>query len=265
LGPDGRTAVLIAYPSSAPQDQATVDLVNNLRDTRMPAVEAETGATILVGGVTAGQIDFTHVLSGKLPLFIAIVVLLSALLLFVVFRSLVIPIQAALMNLLSIGAALGVVVAIFQHGWLGGLLGVEPGPIDSFIPVMVFAIVFGLSMDYEVFLISRIHEDWTHHGDASGAVRRGLGSTGRVITAAATIMICVFLSFVLIDERAVKMFGISLATAVFLDAFVVRSLLVPATLELLGRTTWILPSWMERRLPHLAIEPPEPRVEPQEA
>jgi RND superfamily putative drug exporter len=265
LTPDGRTAVLIAYPDSAPQDQATTDLVNNLRDTRMPPVEASTGATVLIGGATAAQIDFTHVLSGKLPLFIAIVVLLSGLLLLVVFRSLVIPIQAALMNLLSIGASLGVIVAIFQHGWLGGLFGVEPGPIESFIPVMLFAIVFGLSMDYEVFLISRVHEDWTHTRDASGAVRRGLGSTGRVITAAATIMICVFLSFVLLDQREIKMFGLSLATAVFLDAFVVRSLLVPATLELLGRTTWILPSWMERRLPHLAIEPPESRVEPQEA
>jgi RND superfamily putative drug exporter len=196
--------------------------------------------------------------------FIGIVVLLSALLLLIVFRSLVIPVQAALMNLLSIGASLGVIVAVFQHGWLGGLFGVEPGPIDSFIPVMLFAIVFGLSMDYEVFLMSRIHEEWTHGREATQAVRYGLAATGRVITAAATIMVCVFLSFVLIDERVVKMFGVSLAAAVFLDAFVVRSLLVPATLELLGRTTWMLPAWMERRLPHLAIEPPEPTVEPQE-
>jgi RND superfamily putative drug exporter len=165
------------------------------------------------------------------------------------------------MNLLSIGASLGIIVAIFQHGWLGGLFGVEPGPIDSFIPVMLFAIVFGLSMDYEVFLISRIHENWVHERDPTRAVTNGLASTGRVITAAATIMVCVFLSFVLIDERTVKMFGLSLAGAVFLDAFVVRSLLVPATLELLGRATWFLPSWVERRLPHLAIEPPEPTAE----
>jgi len=265
LSPDGRTAVLLAYPTSAPQDQATTDLVHQLRDSTLPPVESATNTTILVGGITAGQIDFSHVLAGKLPLFIAIVVLLSALLLLFVFRSLVIPIQAALMNLLSIGASLGVVVAIFQHGWLGGLFGVEPGPIDAFIPVMLFAIVFGLSMDYEVFLVSRIHEEWTRGHDASAAVVRGLGSTGRVITAAATIMVCVFLSFVLIDERVVKMFGVSLAAAVFLDAFVVRSLLVPATLELLGRVTWMLPAWMERRLPHLAIEPPEPRVEAPEA
>jgi putative drug exporter of the RND superfamily len=265
LSPDGRTAVLLAYPTSAPQDQATTDLVNQLRDTAVPPVESATNTTILIGGVTAGQIDFSHVLAGKLPLFIGIVVLLSALLLLVVFRSLLIPLQAALMNLLSIGASLGIIVAIFQHGWLGGLFGVEPGPIDSFIPVMLFAIVFGLSMDYEVFLVSRIHENWTHERDASRAVTNGLATTGRVITAAATIMVCVFLSFVLIDERVIKMFGLSLAGAVFLDAFVVRSLLVPATLELLGRATWILPSWMERRLPHLAIEPPEPRVEAQEA
>ncbi|MGV1046922.1 MAG: MMPL family transporter [Solirubrobacterales bacterium] len=262
LAPGGRTAVVIAYPSSAPQDQATTDLVHRLRDTVLPPLEAGSDTKVLVGGSTAGQIDFSHVLGEKLPLFIAIVVLLSALLLMVVFRSLLIPLQAALMNLLSIGAALGVVVAIFQHGFLGGLFGVEAGPIDSFIPVMVFAIVFGLSMDYEVFLISRVHEDWTHNRDASGAMVRGLGSTGRVITAAALIMVCVFLSFVLLDQRVVKMFGVSLASAVFLDAFVVRSLLVPATLELLGRAAWMLPSWLERRLPHLAIEPPE---QPQEA
>jgi putative drug exporter of the RND superfamily len=265
LAPDRRTAVLLAYPTSAPQDEATTELVKSLRDSTLPPVENETGATVLIGGVTAGQIDFSHVLAGKLPVFIAIVVLLSALLLLVVFRSLLIPLQAALMNLLSIGASLGIIVAIFQHGWLGGLFGVEPGPIDSFIPVMLFAIVFGLSMDYEVFLISRIHENWVHDRDATRAVTNGLASTGRVITAAATIMVCVFLSFVLIDERTVKMFGLSLAGAVFLDAFVVRSLLVPATLELLGRATWFLPSWMERRLPHLAIEPPEPTAETPEA
>ena len=265
LSPDGHTAVLLAYPKSAPQDEATTQLVNRLRDSTLPPVERATDTTVLVGGVTAGQIYYSHVLAGKLPLFIGIVVLVSALLLLVVFRSLLIPLQAALMNLLSIGASLGVVVAIFQHGWLGGVFGVEPGPIDAFIPVMLFAIVFGLSMDYEVFLVSRIHEEWTRRRDASQAVTHGLASTGRVITAAATIMVCVFLSFVLIDERVVKMFGVSLAAAVFLDAFVVRSLLVPATLELLGKATWTLPSWMERRLPHLAIEPPEPHVEAQEA
>ena len=196
-------------------------------------------------------------LSSKLPLFIGIVVALSALLLLVVFRSLVIPLQAAFMNLLSIGAALGVVVAIFQWGWLGSFFNVKGGPIEAFIPVMLFAIVFGLSMDYEVFLVSRIHEEWTRRRDATQAVTRGLASTGRVITAAATIMICVFVSFALGDERVLKLFGLSLASAVFLDAFVVRSLLLPSVLELLGRRTWALPAWLGRRLPHLAIEPPE--------
>jgi len=265
VAPNGQTLVYTVYPRSAPQDQATTDMVQNLRDNRLPPVERATGATVLVGGANGAQIDVTHALSSKLPLFIGVVVLLSALLLFIVFRSVVIPLQAAAMNLLSIGASLGVVVAIFQWGWLADLVGIQKGPIDSFIPVMVFAIVFGLSMDYEVFLVSRIHEVWTKRRDASRAVVEGLASTGRVITAAATIMVCVFLSFVLGDVRAVKLFGLSLAAAVFLDAFVVRSLLVPATLELLGRVTWMLPSWMERRLPHLAIEPPEPQVEAQEA
>jgi putative drug exporter of the RND superfamily len=147
-----------------------------------------------------------------------------------------------------------VVVAIFQKGWLGGLLGVTAGPIEAFIPVMLFAIVFGLSMDYEVFLVSRIHEEWTRRRDASDAIVRGVATTGRVITAAATIMICVFLSFVLGDDRVLKLFGLSLASAVFLDAFVVRSILLPAVLELLGRRTWALPRWLERWLPHVAID-----------
>jgi putative drug exporter of the RND superfamily len=256
VSPSGRTVVFSVFPRSAPEAQATTDLVKQLRDDRIPPVERSTRADVLVGGPTAAQIDVSHVLSSKLPLFIGVVVLLSALLLMVVFRSLVIPLQAAVMNLLSIGASLGVVVAVFQWGWLGGLFGVTAGPIDAFIPVMVFAIVFGLSMDYEVFLVSRVHEQWVRRRDPSRAVVAGLGSTGRVITAAATIMVCVFLSFVLVDLRPVKMFGLSLASAVFLDAFVVRSLLLPAVLQLLGRVTWALPDWLERRLPHLAVDPP---------
>jgi putative drug exporter of the RND superfamily len=256
VSPRGTTAVFMVYPRSAPQSEATTDLVTRLRDTTIPPAARATGAAVLVGGAMAAQVDVTRVLSDKLPLFIGVVVLLSAVLLLVVFRSLLIPVQAAAMNLLSIGASLGVVVAVFQWGWLGGLFGVEAGPIDAFIPVMLFAIVFGLSMDYEVFLISRIHEEWVRRRDASRAVVSGLASTGRVITAAATIMVCVFLSFVLGDQRALKMFGLSLASAVFLDAFVVRSLLLPAVLELLGRATWRLPRWLDRRLPHLAIDPP---------
>jgi putative drug exporter of the RND superfamily len=254
LSPSGDTAVFSVYPSSAPQAAATTDLVNNLRDDTLPQLEKSTDSRLLVGGATAIQVDFAHILAGKLPLFIGIVVLLAAALLLVVFRSLLVPLQAALMNLLSIAASLGVVVAIFQWGWLGGLLGVTGGPIEAFIPVFLFAIVFGLSMDYEVFLVSRIHEEWTRRRDASQAVVSGLATTGRVITAAAAIMVCVFLSFVLGDDRVLKLFGFSLASAVFLDAFVVRSLLLPAVFELLGRRTWTLPDWLDRRLPHLAID-----------
>jgi putative drug exporter of the RND superfamily len=254
LNSDGTTAVFSAYSSAAPQDEATTDLVNQLRDDVLPGVERSTSTTVLVGGPTANDVDFVETLTSKLPLFIAVVVLLAALLLMVVFRSVVIPVQAAVMNLLSFAASLGVVVAIFQWGWLGGLLGVTGGPIDAFIPVFLFAIVFGLSMDYEVFLVSRIREEWARTGDSSGAVVGGVATTGRVITAAAAIMVCVFVSFALGDDRVLKLFGISLAAGVFLDAFVIRSLLLPAVLQLLGRWTWSLPDWLDRRLPHLAID-----------
>jgi RND superfamily putative drug exporter len=266
ISPNGRTAVYQAFPRSSPQAAATTTLVKKLRGEVLPPVSKSTGATLLVGGSTATGIDFTNVLTTKLPLFIGIVVALAALLLLVVFRSLVIPIQAALMNVLSIGAALGVTVAIFQNGWLGGLFGVQAGPIEPWLPVMLFAIVFGLSMDYEVFLVSRIREEWTRSRDASQAVVDGVASTGRVITAAATIMIAVFLSFVFGSDRAIKLFGLSLASAVFLDAFVIRSLLLPAVLELLGRRTWHFPAWLNRRLPRLAVgesavRPPKPALE----
>ena len=210
--------------------------------------------TVYVGGVTAGAVDFATTLGHKLPLFIGVVVLLSALLLMVVFRSLVIPLQAAVMNLLSIGASLGVIVAIFQWGWLGGLMGVQQGPIESFIPVMLFAIVFGLSMDYEVFLVSRMHERWTHTRDSSRAVAEGLALTGRVVTAAAAIMVCVFLSFMLGEDRIIKEFGLSLASAVFLDALVVRCMLLPAALDIIGRATWQIPGWLERLLPRVNVD-----------
>jgi RND superfamily putative drug exporter len=261
LNPAHDTAAIAVYPTTSPQSAQTTSLVKHLRSDVLPPLAAATGATVYVGGATATQVDFAHVLSGKLPLFIGLVVLLSALLLLIVFRSLLIPLQAALMNLLSIAAALGVVQAIFERGWLAGPLGIQPGPIDAFIPVMVFAIVFGLSMDYEVFLVSRIHEEWQHRGDASAAVREGVANTGRVITAAAAVMVAVFASFAAGDDRVLKLFGISMATAVFLDAVVIRSILMPAVLELFGRWTWSFPSWFDRRLPRLAIEPamPEPR------
>ena len=254
LAPSGQVAVVEAYPASAPQDGATTDLVNHLRHDVLPPLETRTSTPVLLGGFTAGSIDFSNVLGGKLPLFIAIVVVLSALLLLVMFRSIVIAVQAAAMNLLSIGGALGVTVAVFQWGWLGSVLGIEKGPIEPWIPVLMFAVVFGLSMDYEVFLVSRVREEWVRRHDASTAVADGIAFTGRVISAAAAIMVCVFLSFMLGNERSIKEFGFGLAAAVFLDALVVRCVLLPAVLELLGSFTWKLPRWLDSRLPHINIE-----------
>jgi putative drug exporter of the RND superfamily len=254
LAPSGRVAVLEVYPSSAPQAVATTNLVNQLRHKVLPAFDQQKGVTVLVGGFTAGSIDFSHVLASKLPLFFGLVILLSALLLLVIFRSIVIPIQAAAMNLLTIAASLGVTVAVFQKGWFAGVLGVEKGPIEAWVPVLMFAVVFGLSMDYEVFLISRVREQWLHRGDASGAVGDGIALTGRVITAAAAIMIVVFLSFTLGNQRTLKEFGFGLAVAVFFDAVVVRCMLLPAVLEILGPTTWRLPGWLDALIPHINIE-----------
>jgi len=251
----GDTASIQVYPRSSPQSAQTTSLVTHLRDSVLPPLERATGTTAYVGGATASEADFAHVLSSKLPLFIGIVIVLSALLLMVVFRSFMIPLQAAVMNLLSIGAALGVVQAVFERGWLSGLFGVQPGPIEAFVPVLAFAIVFGLSMDYEVFLISRVHEEWQRRGEASAAVREGLAHTGRVITAAALVMVAVFGAFALSGERVLELFGLMLATAVFLDAFVIRMVLLPAVLELLGRRTWAFPRGLDRRLPRVAIEP----------
>jgi RND superfamily putative drug exporter len=254
LNATGEVATITVYPRSSPQAFATTQLVSRLREHVIPPLEQSTGMRVYVGGVTAGAVDFATTLGHKLPLFIGVVVLLSALLLMIVFRSLVIPLQAAVMNLLSIGASLGVIVAIFQWGWLGSLFGVQQGPIESFIPVMLFAIVFGLSMDYEVFLVSRIHERWTHTRENSRAVAEGLALTGRVVTAAAAIMVCVFLSFMLGEDRIIKEFGLSLASAVFLDALVVRCLLLPATLDIVGRITWSLPARLDRVIPRLNVE-----------
>ncbi len=254
ISPSGAVAVLQAYPRSAPQAVATTNLVHHLRDDVLPPIDHSSGVRVLVGGFTAGSVDFAGVLSAKLPIFIAIVVVLSALLLLVIFRSLVIPLQAAAMNLLSIGGALGATVLVFQKGFLAGLFGVQEAPIEPWIPVIIFAVVFGLSMDYEVFLISRVREQWVKTGDASGAVVDGIALTGRVITAAAAIMICVFLSFVLGNERSLKEFGFGLAVAVFLDAVLVRCVLLPAFLELLGPLTWKIPKWLDSRLPHINIE-----------
>jgi RND superfamily putative drug exporter len=264
FNPAGNVATISVYPNSSPQEYATTQLVSELRNQTIPPVAAQTGMHVYVGGITAGAVDFANVLAKKLPLFIGVVVLLSALLLMIVFRSLAIPLQAAFMNLLSIGASLGVIVMVFQWGWLDGVMDIKPGPIESFVPVMLFAIVFGLSMDYEVFLVSRIHEQWARGGDSRRAVSEGLALTGRVVTAAAAIMICVFLSFMLGESRVIKEFGLSLATAVFLDAVVVRCLLLPAVLDILGNSTWSIPAWLDRLLPSLNIEGSATRLAPED-
>jgi putative drug exporter of the RND superfamily len=262
IGPSGSIAVMQVYPDSAPQAATTTDLVNHLRGDVLKAFKHRTGVAVLVGGFTAGSIDFSHVLSRKLPLFFGIVILLSAMLLFIIFRSLVIPLQAAIMNLLTIGAALGVTVTVFQDGLFASVLGVQKAPIEPWVPVIMFAVVFGLSMDYEVFLVSRVREQWVRRGDASAAVVDGIALTGRVISAAAAIMVCVFLSFTLSNQRTLKEFGFGLAVAVLLDALVVRCGLLPAVLELLGPTTWRLPRWLDARLPHINIEGSAARAQP---
>ncbi|HEY6758190.1 MAG TPA: MMPL family transporter [Baekduia sp.] len=259
ISPDGAVATISATPKTGPQDEATTNALKRVRDDIVPPVEKATGARVEIGGFTASTEDFSRVVAKKLPLFVGVVVLLSALLLLMVFRSLVIPVKAAIMNLLSIGAALGFVTLIFQEGHGASLIGVGTGPIESFVPVLMFAIVFGLSMDYEVFLMSRVHEEWVHTHDAHNAIARGLQTTGKVITAAASIMILVFASFALGDDRIIKLFGLGLASAVFFDAVIIRCLLVPAIMEILGRHAWYLPAWLDKRLPHLAIEPPEER------
>jgi RND superfamily putative drug exporter len=252
--PDGTATTLIVLPDSKPQDEKTQQLVTRLREHVLPEQARRSGATFLVGGTTAATVDFADAVAARLPLFVAVVVGLSALLLLLLFRSLLIPVKAAVLNLLSVGASLGVITLVFQHGFLGGPLGVEPGPVEAFVPVMIFAIAFGLSMDYEVFLLSRMHEEWHRTGDAPRAVREGLGTTGRVITAAAAIMVVVFASFLLDPGRMLKQFGLGLAVAVFLDALVIRCLIVPAVMQLLGTRAWWLPGALARRLPTVALE-----------
>ncbi|TDV57379.1 MMPL family protein [Actinophytocola oryzae] len=233
----GGFGVLMVYPDTAPQDPATSGLVTRLREKVLPGLASRTGATCLVGGSVAAAADFAGAVGDRLPLFVLVVVGLSALLLMVVFRSLLVPLKAALLNLLSIGAALGAMTLVFQHG----LLGEQPGPIEAFVPVLVFAIVFGLSMDYEVFLVTRMHEEWRRTGDASRAVREGLATTGGVITAAAAIMIVVFGAFLLDQDRMLRQFGLGLAVAVLVDALVIRCLVVPAVMRLLGSWAWWFP------------------------
>jgi putative drug exporter of the RND superfamily len=239
------------YPTTAAQDQATRDLVTRLRGAELDGV----GAVVKVGGFTAGGIDFSTYIAGRMPILIGAVLILSFLLLMAVFRSVLVPIKAVIMNLLSIGASYGVIVAIFQWGWLKGLIGIDrTGPIEPWVPMMLFAIVFGLSMDYEVFLLSRMKEEFHRTGDNATAVADGLAATARVISAAAIIMVCVFSAFVLGDDRNLKLFGLGLAAAVFVDATLVRMVLVPATMELLGARNWWIPKWLDRILPKIDVE-----------
>ncbi|MDX6639369.1 MAG: putative drug exporter of the superfamily, partial [Solirubrobacteraceae bacterium] len=251
----GQIAIANVVPRGSPQDASTTALLHRLRNEVLPGATQGSGLHVLVGGQTAIFDDFSHVLARKLPLFIGVVVILSFLLLMAVFRSLAIPLMAAVMNLISVAAAFGVVVAVFQWGWLDSVVGVSrTGPIEAFLPVMVFAILFGLSMDYEVFLVSRIYEEWHKRRDNREAVIHGLAATGRTITAAAAIMIVVFAAFVLGGERVIKLFGIGLAGAVLLDALIVRSIIVPGLMLAIGERNWALPGFLDRWLPQLNVE-----------
>jgi putative drug exporter of the RND superfamily len=257
VNPTGTTAVMRVYPTTAPQDKATSTLLHDLRREVIPRATATSGMKVYVGGFAASTDDFASLLGQRLPLFIGVVILLSFLLLMAVFRSILVPLKAAIMNLLSVAAAYGVVVVIFQYGWGKQLVGVgNEGPIEAFLPMMMFAILFGLSMDYEVFLLSRIREEYLRSGDNRAAVADGLSATARVITAAAAIMCTFFLSFVLGDNIIIKLFGIGFASAIFIDATLIRLLIVPSTMELLGDANWWLPDWLDRILPHLDVEGP---------
>jgi RND superfamily putative drug exporter len=268
--PGATVTIMQVIPTTAPQDAKTSDLITRLRHDVIPSAQRGTTLTVYVGGQTAIFDDFAEVLTAKIPLFITVIVGLGFILLLIAFRSVVVPLTAAVMNLLAAGASFGVVVAFFQWGWGSDALGLgKAGPVEAFLPAIMLAILFGLSMDYQVFLVSRMHEEWVHTRDNIRAVTVGQASTGRVITAAATIMICVFMAFVFGGQRIIAEFGIGLASAVFIDAFVLRTVLVPALMHLFGRANWWLPRWIDNRLPHLAVEPasdaapqPAPAVSP---
>jgi RND superfamily putative drug exporter len=253
----GDTAIITVIPATSPQDEATSDLVDELRASVIPRAIDGTGTHAYVGGGTATFIDLGEKISERLPIFIIVVIGLSILLLTAVFRSIVVPLKAAVMNLLSLGAAFGVIIAVFQWGWGASLLGVsKDGPIESFLPMLLFGVLFGLSMDYEVFLMSRVHEEYVHLKDGKKAIFNGVGYTARVVAAAAVIMGSVFLSFVLNDARVIKEFGLGLGVAILADAFIVRLVMLPAVMTLLGDRAWYLPRWLDRTLPRISIEGP---------
>jgi putative drug exporter of the RND superfamily len=257
LSPNGKAEVAEVFPTTGPQDAATTTALDRLR-AGVPQVEAGSTLAIHIGGTTAANQDYSQVTSSKLPQFVAVVVGLSFLLLAIVFRSLLIPLVASIMNLLSFGVALAFMTAAFQFGWGKSLLGFgAAGPIEAWIPALMFAVLFGLSTDYEVFLISRMHEEWTLSGDNKRAVIRGQAETGRVITAASLIMILVFVAFILTGQEAIMQIGLGFAAAIFVDAYVIRTVLVPAIMHMLGRANWWLPAWLDRTLPRLHVEPAE--------
>jgi len=255
VSPSGSVAVAELYPTTSPQATQTSALLSRLRDDVIPRSDVGTGLTVLVGGETAIQTDFAHVLSSKLPLFVGVVILVAFLLLMGVFRSLLIPLVASIMNLLSVGAALGILNATFSWGWGKSLFGISgTAPVEVFVPVLLFSILFGLSMDYEVFLVSRMHEEWLLKRDNGMAVTLGQAETGRVITAAASIMILIFASFVLGGSIIIKQFGIGLAGAILVDAFIIRTVVVPSLMHMVGKDNWWLPKWLDRIIPHINVE-----------
>ena len=252
---------IAVYPSSAPQDEATAELLTTLREQVNPALEEATGAQLYVGGAQAITQDFTTVLSEALPVFLAVVVGLGFIALVILFHSIVVPLTGALTSLLSLAAAMGIAVAVFQWGWFADLIGVtSTGPIFPFVPIMVFAILFGLSMDYQVFLVSRMQEEWMRTQDNLTSIRRGLAGSGRVVVIAALIMSSVFIAFVPSTDAIIKLFGVALASAVLIDAFVVRLILVPSLMSMFGKANWWLPGWLDRILPTVKIEPGEDEV-----
>ena len=258
INPANNIGIIEVVPSTSPESIQTSNLIKELNNYIVPQAVQGTNLKVYIGGVTAIFNDFASVIGSKLPLFLGVIILLSFLILMVAFRSLLIPLTAAFMNVIAVAAAFGIVVAIFQWGWLSSILHTGgAGPVESFLPVIMVAILFGLSMDYQVFLVSRMHEEWVHTKDNDKAVMLGQAETGRVITAAATIMIFVFMSFIFEGQRVIAEFGVGLSVAVLLDAFVLRNFLVPALMHKFGKANWWLPGWLDKILPHLAVEPME--------
>ncbi len=257
ISKSGKVAVIYVVPKSSPDSKVTENLIATIRNQYIPAVTATTHTNIYVGGLTAIFVDFAQVFTSKIPLFVGVIVFLGCLLLMVAFRSIVIPLTAAAMNIFAAGASFGLVVAVFQWGWGSSLLNAGTGPVESFLPTIMIAILFGLSMDYQVFLVSRMHEEWLNTGSNEEAINRGQANTGRVISAAALIMICVFFSFAFGGQRIIAEFGIGLGGAVLMDAFILRTVLVPALMHFFGNANWYFPKWLDRITPHFAVEATE--------